>query len=255
MSGIGPTLSLDGGQVAALFLVLMRTTGFVVSAPLLGHRALPGTVKAGLIGFLAVAVSSHAAPASAGLPLVVAIIVELVIGMALGFLLGLGMRATEVIARMLALQAGLSLASVYGPTFDEGGTPLDPLFSVLAGLLFLGMGLHIALVGALARSYATLPMGGSIGPDYALFGSRLIALVMDLGVQLALPLALSLLLAELGIALLSRAIPTINVFILGLPMTLLAALVLLLFALPVVIDATARIFNLVFQSVASGSLP
>jgi len=180
---------------------------------------------------------------------------ELVIGLALGFLLGLGMRATEVIARLLALQGGLSLAAVYGPTFDEGGTPLDPLFSVLSALLFLGMGLHLALIGALVRSYQALPLGGAMGPGFIEFAYRLIAMVLDLGVQLALPLALTLLLVELGIALLSRAIPTINVFVLGMPMKLLAMFALLLLAMPIIIDATARIYNLVFRAVQTGALP
>jgi flagellar biosynthetic protein FliR len=251
----GATFALDGGQVTALFLVLMRATGFVVSAPLLGHRAIPGSVKAGLAAFLTIAISSHAVPAQNGLPMLLAAPVELVIGLALGFLLGLGMRATELIARLLSLQGGLSLGAVYGPTFDEGGSAMDPLFSVLSGLLFIGMGLHLALVGALARSFTALPLGGALGPQFADFGARLIALVLDLGVQLALPLSLTLLLAELAIALLSRAIPTINVFVLGLPMTLLAAFVVLLAALPVLVDAIGRVYEVVFRSVTTGTLP
>jgi flagellar biosynthetic protein FliR len=198
---------------------------------------------------------SHAIPAVNALPLPLACVVEPVIGLSLGFLLGLGMRATEMIARLLSLQAGLSLSAVYGPTFDEGGTPFDPLFAVLSGLLFIAMGLHIALVGALVRSYQTLPLGGPIGPDFASFGYNLIAYILDLGIQLALPLALALLLVELGVALLSRAIPTINVFVIGLPMTLLAALVLILVALPAIMSATAHIYEVVFRSVTTGTLP
>jgi flagellar biosynthesis protein FliR len=251
----GATFSLDGSQVAALFLVLLRTTGFIVAAPLLGNRAVPASVKAGLAACLAVATASHAIPASNALPLPLACVVEPIIGLALGFLLGLGMRATEMIARLLSLQAGLSLSAVYGPTFDEGGTPLDPLFAVLSGLLFIAMGLPVALVGALARSYQTLPLGGSIGPDFAYFGYSLIAFILDLGIQLALPLALALLLVELGVALLSRAIPTINVFVIGLPITLLATLVLIVVALPAIMGATAHIYEIVFRAVTTGTLP
>jgi flagellar biosynthetic protein FliR len=251
----GATFSLDGSQVAALFLVFLRTTGFVVAAPLFGNRAIPASVKAGLAAFLAIATVSHAIPATNALPFAVSCVVEPIIGLALGFLLGLGMRATEMIARLLSLQAGLSLSAVYGPTFDEGGTALDPLFAVLSGLLFIAMGLHVALVGELVRSYQTLPLGGPIGPDFASFGYNLIAYVLDLGIQLALPLALALLLVELGVALLSRAIPTINVFVMGLPMTLFAALILILVALPAIISATSHIYQVVFRAVTTGSLP
>ena len=241
--------------MAALFLVLMRCIGFVVAAPLLGHRAVPGTVKAALAAFLAIAVSSYAVPATNELPMLLAVPVEVVIGLALGFLLGLGMRATEVIARLLSLQAGLSLASVYGPTFDDGGTALDPFFSVITTLLFLGLGLHLAMVGALARSFGPLPLGGAPGPDFAMFGVRMISLALELGFQIALPLALALLLAELAVALLSRAIPTINVFILGLPMTLLACFVVVIVALPILIDAIGHVLLVIQRSVGTGTLP
>jgi flagellar biosynthesis protein FliR len=251
----GATFSLAGGQVAALFLVFLRTTGFVVAAPLFGHRAVPSAVKAGIAALLAVSIVSQAVPAQNGLPMVIAAPVEVVIGLVLGFLLGLGMRATELIARLLSLQGGLSLGSVFGPTFDESGSALDPLFAVLSGLLFLGMGLHLALVGALARSYTAMPLGAPLGIAFADFAARLVALVLDLGVQLALPLALVLLLAELAVALLSRAIPTINVFVLGMPITLLAAFVVLLAALPALLAAIGQVFETVFRSVNAGALP
>jgi flagellar biosynthesis protein FliR len=212
-------------------------------------------VKAALAAFLAAAVATSVVPAASPLPLALAAPVELALGLALGFLLSLGMRATEVIARLLSLQAALSLSAVYGPTFDEGGTPLDPLFGVLAGLLFLALGLHVALVAALVRSFSTFPLGGTIGPDLGMFGSSLIALMIQLSIELALPLALALLLAQFGIALLSRAIPMLNVFVLGLPMTLLAALVILFAGLPALVTAIGRIWEVVFRAVTTGVLP
>jgi flagellar biosynthesis protein FliR len=251
----GTVISLDGGQVTALFLVLMRTTGFVIAAPLLGHRAIPGMVKAALAAFLAAAVATSAVPAESPLPLPIAVPVELALGLALGFLLSLGMRTTEVIARLLSLQAGLSLSAVYGPTFDEGGTPMDPLFAVLAGLVFLALNLHIALVAALARSFTAFPLGGPINPDLGLFGGELIALMIQIGVELALPLALALLLAQFGIALLSRAIPQLNIFVLGLPMTLLAALVILFAGIPAIMGTIGQIWEIVFRAVTTGTLP
>jgi flagellar biosynthetic protein FliR len=249
------TLTLDGGQVATLFLVLLRVTGFVVAAPIFGHRSVPGMVKAGLAVTLTVALSGHATIASGAMPVLLAAPIELLVGLVLGTLLGLGLRAAEIAGRLLSLQAGLSLSSVLGPTFDEGATPLDPLFSVLGALLFLAMGLHIALVAALARSFGPFPLGGALQADIGQFGAQLSALIIDAGVQLALPLSITLLLVELAVALLSRAIPTLNVFILGLPIKLLATIVVFLAALPFFMDALGHLYTMVFRAVGTGSLP
>ena len=83
-------LALGGGQVASLFLVLMRTTGLVVTAPILGHRSVPAPVKAGLVAVLTVGLARSAVIAPGALPVIIAAPIELLIGLCLGTVISMG---------------------------------------------------------------------------------------------------------------------------------------------------------------------
>ncbi len=250
----GATFTLGGGQAALLFLVMMRCTGLVFTAPIFGHHSLPTLVKFGLAASLTIALAAGAGLHAGSLPLLLAAPLEIVIGMSLGFILGMGFDAIEIAGRVIAIQLGLSLGSVFSPTEQEASTAIDPFFSVLAGLTFLAMGLHLAVVKALANSFIVYPVGGGWPADLAQTGAQTIALALELGVRVALPVALVLLLVELSVALLARAIPQINVFILGLPLKMLVGVVVLAMAMPSLIAGAQSIFRFVFNAATGGSV-
>jgi flagellar biosynthetic protein FliR len=85
-------------------------------------------------------------------------------------------------------------------------------------------------------------------------GAQTIALVLELGVRVALPIALVLLLVELSVALLARAIPQINVFILGLPLKMLVGIAVLAVAMPSLISGAASIYRFVFNAASGGAV-
>ncbi len=244
--------SLAGGQVTWLLLVLMRTTGLVVTAPLLGHRAVPNAVKAGLAAVLALALAGGASAVPDAQPAVLAAPIELLIGACLGMILTLGFHAIEIVGRILALQMGLSLGAVFSPTSREEGTALDPLFAILAGLLFLALNLHTGTIRVLAASFEALPLGGGWPADLWLLAARMTALAMELGARVGLPLVLILLLVELSVALLARAIPQINVFILGLPIKVMAGITVTALALPNLVTGGTMIFRFLVDGITSG---
>jgi flagellar biosynthesis protein FliR len=248
------TAEISGGQSALLFLVMLRCTGLVFAAPLFGHHALPTLLKFGLAAALTVALAAQAGTTAGALPLVMAAPVELVIGLSLGFILSLSFQAVELAGRVISIQLGLSLGSVFSPTQEEASTAIDPFFSVLAGLLFLAMGLHLAIVQVLANSFTAYPVGAGWPSDLALTGARTVALAMELGVRVALPVALVLLLVELSVGLLARAIPQINVFILGLPDKMLVAFAVLAAAMPALIAGAATIYRFVFGAASGGTV-
>lgn len=247
----GLAASLSGGEVATLFLVLMRTTGFVVAAPLLGHRAIPGQVKAGLAAVLAVGIARSASVAPSPVPFWLAAPFELVVGLALGFIVGLGFHAVESVGRLVALQLGLSLAPVFDPVRGDTGSAIDPLFAVLAGLLFYALDLHLAMLAALGDSFARLPLGGGWPGEVGRYAAGLAAVALELGGRIALPLALVLLMAEVAVALVARAIPQVNVFFLGLPVKLLAGLAILVAALPQLAASAAAVGRYVISAAAA----
>jgi flagellar biosynthetic protein FliR len=241
--------TLDAGHVAGLFLVLMRCTGFIVTAPILGHRAVPKPVKAGLIAILAVTLASGATVAEGATPVLLAAPIELLIGVAMGATMAMAFAAVETASRLLSIQMGLSLGAVFDPVGGEASTPFDPLFAIMAGLLFLALNLQLATIEVLAASFTSLPIGGAW--PAGLFGavSMLIAVGLELVVRVAMPLALILLLVELAVALISRAIPQVNVFFLGLPLKILIGVALVLISLPVILNGMGNIFRFMIEGV------
>jgi flagellar biosynthetic protein FliR len=248
------TLTLGGGQAALVFLVMLRCTGLVFAAPLLGHHSIPTLVKFGIAGCLAIVLANGAGTHAGAMPILLAAPMELVIGLALGFVLSMGFQAVEVAGRVISIQLGLSLGSVFSPTQEEASTAIDPFFSVLAGLVFLAMGLHLALVQALANSFVAYPVGGGWPASLPIAGAQTIALAMELGARVALPVALVLLLVELAVGLLARAIPQINVFILGLPIKMLVGMAVLALAMPSLIVGAETIFRFVFGAATGGAV-
>ena len=246
------TVTISGGQASMLFLVMLRCTGLVFSAPIFGHHSIPTLVKFGLAAALAVALTKGAGVAAGTMPLVLAAPIELIIGLSLGFLLSMGFQAVEVAGRVISIQLGLSLASVFSPTQEEASTAIDPFFSVLAGLVFLAMNLHLAVVQALAHSFIAYPVGGGWPSDLALTGAQTIALALELGVRVALPVALVLLLVELSVALLARAIPQINVFMMGLPLKMLVGIAVLAVASQSLVHGAESIYRFIFNAASGG---
>jgi len=244
-------MTLEGGQVASLFLVLLRCTGFVVTAPILGHRSVPRPVKAGLIAILAIVCARGAAVAPGASPFLVAAPVELLIGIVLGTSFALAFAVIETIARLVSIQMGLSLGAVFDPVGGEASTPLGPLFAVMSALLFLALNLHLAIITVLADSFAALPIGGDW--PAGLFGAaaQLVALSLELAARVAMPLALVLLLTELAVALVSRAIPQVNVFFLGLPLKILIGIALIALSLPTILAGMSGIFRFVLDGVGT----
>jgi flagellar biosynthetic protein FliR len=245
-----PAFALSGGEVTSFFLVLLRCTGFIVAAPLFGHHALPRTVKAALAMFLGGILFSRAVVAPGAEAVALAAPIELFLGLSLGFLLSLGFGAISLAGRLIALQLGLSLEAVLNPLNTDPSTALDPFFGVLAGLLFLALGLHVETVRILAGSFTAFPIGAGWPLDLGLVAVQVIQMALELGIRIALPVSLLLLLVELGMGLLSRAVPQVNVFILGLPAKLLIGTAAFAMAIPTLIAGAARVLDLIYSTVA-----
>ena len=247
-------LALSGPETASMFLVLMRCSAFVAAAPILGNRHIPRPVRGGFAAILTVGMVGFAIPAATPLPFILAVPLELLIGLTFGFSISVAFAAFEMIGRLISLQTGLSLGSVFNPMTNEPATPFDPLFTLLASLIFLALNLHIALIGLLARSFALFPVGGVPSGTLIEIGLSSCYLALRLGIEIALPLALLLLVTDLVVALLARVIPQINVFMLGLPLKLLVGLVLITAALPTLITNAASLFATFFRNASGGAL-
>ena len=216
-----------------LFLyVVMRMSGFVLFNPLLGRTGIPAFWKAGLILALSLSVSaaSRAAPAlPRSLPeLLVRLTLELGLGFLLGFLMHLFFSITQVAGETIDSQMGLTMAKVYDAGSQTSMSVTATLLNLLMVLLFFAANGHHTLLRLMLTSGELVPFGtASLGSGAANLAAELFAHCMLLGMKLCLPVLAAELLGEIGMGILLKVIPQINVFVINIELKVIVGLVML----------------------------
>jgi flagellar biosynthetic protein FliR len=161
------------------------------------------------------------------------LIQQLLIGMAMGFIMRVVFAAVEAAGEIVGLQMGLGFASFFDPQSAGQTLVISQFFNLLAALLFLAVNAHLLLLGILVESFKSLPISPqplSAAGFYsvATYGS----VVFSIGLQLALPLIAILLMTNLALGILTRSAPQLNIFAIGFPITLGVGLIALDITLP-----------------------
>lgn len=225
---------LDG--LIALFLFpLARILAWLSFDPLLGNRSAPVSVRVALGVVLTVAIAPilppvDPVPLASGEGLLI-LLQQIAIGAALGFTLRIVFAAVEFAGQFMGLQMGLSFATLFDPV-NGAQTPVVAQFMVLTTVLILfAFNGHHLVIGALAQSFADIPVGASLGgagfAAVANWGGTLFVT----GLHIALPVTAALLATNLAIGMMTRAAPQLNIFAVGFPLTLGAGFLVLYFTL------------------------
>ena len=237
---------LDQSRIEAIMLAGVRIVAFLVIAPPFSYRGIPARVKAMLAVGLALAVSPtvEAGYETGGTGQYIgALVLELVVGAALGFLVLVVFSAIQSAGSLIDLFGGFSLAQGFDPQSMVNGAQFTRLFQLTAlTLLFTSDGYQL-IIGGLVRTFDALPLGG--GLDLAEPAEALTGAVTGLflaAVQIAGPLIVVLFLADVGLGLLTRVAPALNAFALGFPLKIFITLSLggvVFIALPRVVSILA----------------
>lgn len=243
-------------SIETYFLVATRASALLLAAPMFAMRLIPPMVKIGLSLLLALILTpliagQAGAPATGGLPFgqfLLAVGQELFVGLLLAFAVSLVFGAVQFAAAMLGLQLGFSMANVIDPTLVGQETVVGQLYSLLAGLIFFTInGHHYVLLG-LARSFEVAPplSLSPAGPDTPLLIEALLtrsAALFGASLRIAIPIMGALLLADVAMAIMSRAAPQMNVYFVGMPLKILIGLSALVLALPLTVATIERLLG------------
>ena len=156
---------------------------------------------------------------------------QLLIGIAMGFFLQIVAAAVIVGGQAISNSMGLAMATMVDP--GMGNVPLISQFlNILATLIFLGVGGHMLVIGILLKSFETYPVGiAFIGQST--FGDLIewSAMIFIGGVLIALPIMVALLLVNIGVGVITRAAPSLNIFAVGFPVFFLTGYAVLILSL------------------------
>ncbi len=223
-------------MLAALFWPFVRIGACLMVAPVFGAQFVPRRIRVLLAGGIALLLAPLTVPPTTALLSgngITITLQQVLIGAALGFALQLVFDAMALGGQLLANGMGLGFAFNIDPLRGVSTPALGQLFVVLGTLLFLAMNGHLALLQLLADSFRLLPVEGG-GLDLASWRS-----LADWGsslftgaLRIALPGMTALIVVNLAFGVVSRAAPSLNLFAVGLPVTLVVGLAIVLFSLP-----------------------
>ena len=217
-------------------LITARMTGCVAFNPLLGRRGIPSLVKAGLILLLSVSVFSittvQVEAPSTLLGLALMFLMELFLGYVLGLVINLFFYIPVMAGSVIDMQMGLSMAPTYDPASGIQVTATSTLLNVLMSLLFFAANGHHTLIRIFLVSGRVVPFGAvALGEN---FYEAMIQIFLDctlLGVKLAMPILAAELMGQVGMGILMKAIPQINVFAINIELKVIIGLVLIMLML------------------------
>ncbi|MFD2171343.1 flagellar biosynthetic protein FliR [Tumebacillus lipolyticus] len=248
-------LGIVVNYVEVFTLVLVRVSSFFFLTPFFGARNIPMQVKIGLALVLALLLTPALAVSEAGqlyagmgfAELLLIILKEFMVGVALAMVAAFIFAAIQVGGMFIDMQIGFVMANVFDP-LTGASAPITGQFKyALAILLFLGLDGHHGLLAALLQSYEFLPLGAFTLSDNLL--SVLMAtftMMFLLGFKIAIPIVAALFLTDLGLAILSRAVPQMNVFVIGMPAKILIGSAMIVIAMPAFVYLLRGLFHTMY---------
>src|SRR5579862_1252990 len=233
--------------VARLWWPILRVGGFVLSAPLVSGATVPAPVKIALSVGLTL-ILAPLAPVPDGLSIfsgagVLASVEEVLIGIAIGMVVQLAFEALAFAGQSVSLTMGLGFATLVDPQHGADTPVLGQLFTIFGTLSYLAINGHLMLIGALATSFKTLPIGGALDRgllwSIAAWGAR----VFEAGLLIALPAVIALVIVNLALGVVPRAAPQLNLFGIGFTVTLLCGFFVLMAGLDGIMGGITSLIN------------
>lgn len=241
--------------VAGFGLLLVRPATLIMSSTLLGSLQAPPQLRLGLtilVALLLAPVVTLPAALTLG-DLLLVVVREVAIGVALSLAIRVLLAAAEFAGHFAGYQIGLSMGSLIDPQSGVRNNVLAIFYANVAVIICFASNLHHMLLRALADSYRALPVGlGSVGDGLVRSVSDTLGLVFVLGVRIAAPVIVVLLLVELALGLIGRIAPSLNIITAGAPIRVIAGLLVMAASLGALPGLIGRYMPSLFQ-IASGT--
>lgn len=242
-------------ETALIFLlVFVRFTGLIVSAPILGSANFPAIGKIGMAGMSALLLAPSVAMLNTGIPtepLPFAIVAagELIIGLFMGLIMTMMFAAIQIGGQIMDMQSGFGLMNVFNPALETQFPIFGFFFFILAVLYLLAVDGHYMMIYALAQSFERVPLGGLNPAEDLLWHVTQWGTMMFYDAFLiAAPVSGAMMLAYVTMGLMGRVVPQIHLFVVGFPITIATALLVVAFSTSLYLQFLDGMFKEMFQS-------
>lgn len=220
-------------QFMLFSLIFIRMSGFILLNPVLGRRNIPMIIKAGVIICLSIIVWTASPSKEIGidstLEFGILLIKEFLLGYLLGFVMELFFLVIVYAGAVIDFQMGLSMSTIYDVQHGTQVALTGTILNVYYMLLFFAVDGHVALMKILLESGKIVPYGAFTISDMS--SQAILTIFIEcilLAVKLAFPIIAIEFLAEMGVGILMKMIPQINIFIVNIQLKIIIGFIVLL---------------------------
>lgn len=234
---------LNDTQILTFSLVLLRITSFVIAAAIYGSNNISVPIKIlfsivlSLVVFKTVAINPVLVRVHENESyLIIMSFREVMIGLLIGLLTRLFFFTLSMAGEMVSVTMGLGQAQIFNPMMGSMGNALEQFYVITGTLIYLSLNGHHYLLEALIQSFQTSPLA-VLDLNVAAF-SEVVLKVQQyfiFGIKIAVPVLISMMIVQIGMALLSRAVPQINVIMTSAAITTLLGILIIFISLPLLI--------------------
>lgn len=233
----------------AVLLVALRMTSFFSVVPVFFPKGTPNIMKVLLAVIMAVILLPGIKPLNIGdissnFDLFLFCANEVISGITLGFITNVCFLIIRMAGQLIDMQIGFSMLSMFDPNSNSNVTFLERLLYWASTVVFFIIDGHHMLIRAMMESFNIVNMGKS------LLTQDTIMLIVDafvqyfaIGLKIAIPLVLIILITDLTLGLVARTVPQLNVMILGMPIKILVGLTCFSLALPIILKAVVYVLS------------
>lgn len=223
----------DWAQLTLFLFASARVAGFILFNPILGRSNIPAAFRTGVVLVLSIFVTSiteQQPPAPSGaVELFVLLLLEIFIGFLLGMAVSIFFYVPQLAGSMIDTQMGMTMNQMYDPGSQANLSVTGQLLNIMMILLFFVEGGHFTLLRLFLTSEQIVPFGQvSISLDAYDLLLELFAECTLLGIKLCMPILAAEMVSQVGMGVLMKVIPQINVFVINIDLKVLVGLGLLL---------------------------
>ncbi len=178
------------------------------------------------------------------LPYIAVVVKEILVGLVIGFVIYSLTAIFQGAGQLIDFQMGFTMGASIDPVYGVQSPMMGNFQMVLATMLLLSTNAHHYLIAALVKSYAYIPINPSNLPGSYIYYIQLVEHVFSLGIQLAVPVFGALMVSDVGVGLLSRTVPQLNIFSVVFPVKIIFGFILLFLSIPFFGESVTHLFNL-----------
>ena len=245
------------GHIAAFLLMLTRISGIFLISPFFGSMNIPMFFRVGIA--LAMSVVLFPVVDELGTPETppsiimfgAAVLGELFMGWLIGFVAYISFAAITMAGKVMDMQVGFAVVNVVDPTSGQQIPLIGSFLYNLAVIILLVTNGHHMLIAALVESFRAVPLAGlEANISLALIIANFTGTIFLTGMKIAMPITFAILLTNVGLGILSRTMPQMNIFVVGIPMQLMIGLFVLSMIMPFYVLFLDVLFNEMYGNIS-----